>query len=85
MKDLIGKKVVLKPKEGRDAFDMFFLDTIATVESVEVDFENRTYLGVVLDIDEGKDLGLEHKIGHRFFFDIDELELLAADLRGKRG
>ena len=75
MKDLIGKKVVLKPKKGRDAFDMFLLDKIATVESVEVDFENRTYLGVVLDVDEGKDLGFQQKIGHRFFFDVDEVEV----------
>jgi hypothetical protein len=79
MKDLIGKKVVLKPKIGRDAFDMFLADKTATVESIEIDFENRTYLAVVLDDDEGRDLGYEHKIGHRFFFDIDEVEILAAD------
>lgn len=76
MKDLIGKKVILKPKQGRDAFDIFLNGKIATVESIEVDFENRKYLGVVLDIDEGKDLGYEHKIGHRFFFDLDEVEVL---------
>jgi hypothetical protein len=76
MKDLVGKKVILKPKQGRDAFDMFLAEKTATVESIEVDFENRTYLGVVLDIDEGKDLGFEHKIGHRFFFDLDEVKVL---------
>lgn len=76
MKNLIGKKVILKPKEGRDVFDMFLAGKTATIESVEVDFENRTYLGVVLDDDEGKDLGFEHKIGHRFFFDTDEIELV---------
>lgn len=76
MKDLIGKKVILKPKSGRDAFDLFLANKVATVESIEVDFENRTYLAVVLDDDEGKDLGFEHKIGHRFFFDLDEVEIL---------
>ncbi len=76
MKNLLGKKVILKPKDGRDAFDMFLDGKTATVESIEVDFENRTYLGVVLDIDAGKDLGLEHKIGHRFFFDLDEVKIV---------
>lgn len=76
MKDLIGKKVVLKPKAGRDAFDLFLAEKIAIVESIEVDFENRIYLAVVLEIDEGKDLGFEHKIGHRFFFDSDEVEVI---------
>lgn len=74
MKDLIGKKVILKPKMGRDAFDIFLSGKTATVESIEVDFEHRTYLSVVLDDDEGKDLGFEHKVGHRFFFDLDEVE-----------
>lgn len=76
MNDLIGKKVVLKPKAGRDAFDMFLIGKTATVESIEVDFESRTYLAVILDDDEGKDLGFAHKIGHRFFFDLDEVEIL---------
>jgi len=74
MNDLIGKKVLLKPKSGRDAFDIFLKDKIGIVESVEIDFENRIYLAVVLDDDEGKDLGFEHKIGHRFFFEPDEIE-----------
>lgn len=76
MKNLIGKKVILKPKMERDAFDMFLSGKTATVESIEVDFENRTYLAVVLEEDEGKDLGFQQKTGHRFFFDIDEIEVI---------
>jgi hypothetical protein len=76
MKELVGKKVRLKPKAGRDAFDMFLREKTAIIESVEVDFENRTFLAVVLDDDEGKDLGLEKKTGHRFFFEPDEVEIL---------
>ena len=76
MKELIGKKVRLKPKAGRDAFDLFLRERTATVESVEIDFEDRTYLAVVLDDDEGRDLGLEKQIGHRFFVDLDEVEIL---------
>ena len=76
MKDLIGKKVVLKPKDGRDALDLFLRGKTAIVESMETDFEDRIYAAVVLEIDAGKDLGIEKKIAHRFFFDLDELEIV---------
>lgn len=74
MNDWLGKKVILNPKAGRDAFDLFLSGKTATVESVEVDFEDRVYLAVVLDDDEGKDLGFARKMGHRFFFEPDEVE-----------
>lgn len=76
MKDLIGKKVILRPKDGRDAFDLFLRGQRAIVESVEEDFENRVYAAVVLETDAGRDLGFEKKPAHRFFFDLDELEVL---------
>ncbi|HQU83438.1 MAG TPA: hypothetical protein PKY59_09950 [Pyrinomonadaceae bacterium] len=76
MKDLVGKKVILKPKNGRDAFDIFLKDKIGIVESIEEDFENRIYAAVVLEDDDGRDLGFEKKIAHRFFFDLDELEFI---------
>lgn len=76
MKHLIGKRVVLRPKKSRDAFDMFLKDKIGIVESVEEDFEARVYAAIVLEDDEGKDLGFEKKIAHRFFFDLDEIEVL---------
>lgn len=76
MKNLVGKKVLLKPKKSRDAFDMFLDGKRGIVESIEQDFEDRIYVAVVLDIDEGKDLGFEKKVGHRFFFDVDEIEVL---------
>lgn len=75
MKDLIGKKVMLKPKKGRDVFDMFLKDKIGIVESVEVDFENRIYLAIVLEEDEGKDFGFAKKTAHRFFFEPCEIEI----------
>lgn len=76
MKNLVGRKVILKPKAGRDVFDLFLKDKIGIVESIETDFENRIYIAVILEDDEGKDLGFEHKVGHRFFFDTDEIELV---------
>ena len=76
MKDLTGKKVRLAPKKGRDAFDMFLAGKTGTVESIERDFEDRVYAAVVLDDDEGRDLGLQKSVAHRFFFDLDELIVL---------
>lgn len=76
MKDLIGKKVKLKPKKSRDAFDMFLEEKCGIVESVEQDFEDRVYVAVVLEDDDGKDLGFAKSVGHRFFFDLDEIEIL---------
>lgn len=76
MKNLIGKKVILNPKDGRDAFDIFLRGKSAIIESVEQDFEDRIYAAVVLETDAGMDLGLDKKTAHRFFFDLDELEIL---------
>lgn len=76
MKNLIGKRVLLKPKKSRDAFDIFLKDKIGIIESIEEDFEDRIYAAVVLEDDDGKDLGFERKIAHRFFFDLDEIETL---------
>ena len=76
MKDLVGKKVVLRPKNGRDAFDIFLKGKIGIVESVETDFEDRVYAAIVLEDDEGKDLGFDKKIAHRFFFELEEIEVL---------
>jgi hypothetical protein len=77
--DLVGQKVRLWPKKGRDAFDMFLEGKTGVVESVEIDHEDRTYLAVVLDEDEGRDLGIEKKVGHRFFFDVDEVQKLTRE------
>ena len=58
-------------------FDLALSGWLAQVESIEQDFENRVHVAVVLDSDPGKDLGLLRQPGHRFFFGVDELELVA--------
>jgi hydrogenase maturation protease len=52
---------------------------IATIESIEQDYEGKSHLGVVLDEDPGRDLGLLRQPGHRFFFDTSEVEPLLRD------
>ncbi len=73
---LPGQKVRLVPKGRTDIFDLALQGQIATVESIEQDFENRTYVVVTVDEDPGQDLGRTGLPGHRFFFQPHEVELL---------
>ena len=72
----IGDRVRLRPQGRADIFDLALSGRLAQVESIEQDFENRVHVAVVLDSDPGKDLGLLRQPGHRFFFGVDELELV---------
>jgi hypothetical protein len=47
---------------------------MATVISREQDFEGRQYCTVTVDADPGRDLGALGQPGHRFFFELEELE-----------
>ncbi len=69
-----GDRVILRPRRRADAFDLILAGQAATVASVECDFEDQTYVTVLVDDDPGKDLGAEGKPGHRFFFRADEVE-----------
>ena len=72
-----GDRVRLCPRGRADAFDVLLAGKTATIVSVEVDFEGLTHFAVTIDDDPGGDLGAAAQIGHRFFFRLDELELLA--------
>jgi hypothetical protein len=71
-----GDRVRLRPAGGADAFDLALHGRTATVASVDADFEGRTHLAVVVDDDPGRDLGLQGRPGHRFYFRPEEVELL---------
>jgi hypothetical protein len=75
----IGDRVRLHPLARADIFDMALDGKIATVLSIEQDFEDRIHLAVTVDDDPGKDFGAAGQIGHRFFFGIDEVEPLAVE------
>ena len=74
-----GSRVRLRPRPGGDVMDIALAGQIATVESIEQDYEGKQHVCVVLDNDPGKDLGLLRQPGHRFFFDAGEVELLSPD------
>ena len=73
-----GTRVRLHPRAGGDVFDIALAGQGAVVEAIEQDVDGRTTVAVVLDDDPGRDLGLARQPGHRFFFALDELEVVGA-------
>lgn len=71
-----GDRVRLWPLGRADIFDTVLEGKIGVIESIERDFEDRVYLAVVLEDDPGRDLGMQKQPGHRFFFGVEEVELL---------
>jgi hypothetical protein len=69
-----GDRVRLWPTRKADILDIAMEGKTATIESIEQDYEDRTFLAVTLDDDPGRDLGEMRKIAHRFFFALDEVE-----------
>jgi len=74
-----GDRVRLFPHKGGDILDIALQGQIATIESMEQDYEGKSHVCVVLDVDPGRDLGLLRQPGHRFFFDPSEVEPLPPD------
>jgi hypothetical protein len=71
-----GDRVRIRPKARADIMDIALAGRTATVEAIEQDAENRIHLALVLDDDPGKDLGFMRQPGHRFFYMIDEVEII---------
>ncbi|HZU36918.1 MAG TPA: hypothetical protein VFA18_13450 [Gemmataceae bacterium] len=76
-----GDRVRLHPIGRADIFDLALEGRTATIEAIEQDFEDRVYLAVLVDDDPGKDLGSLRQPGHRFFFGVEEVELLSPEVR----
>jgi hypothetical protein len=58
---------------------------MATIASIEQDFEGRLFLTVTLDEDPGRDLGESGQPGHRFFFRPEEVEPTSRAGNGEGG
>jgi len=71
-----GDRVRLHPRPCGDVLDLALAGQTATIEAFEQDYEGKLHVGVVLDDDPGRDLGLLRQPGHRFFFDPEEVEPL---------
>jgi hydrogenase maturation protease len=77
-----GERVRLRPRAGGDVFDLALQGKIATIESIEQDYEGNLHVCVVVDEDPGRDIGLMRQPGHRFFFAPTEVEPLAQEEQG---
>ncbi len=73
-----GDRVRLRPRRRADVMDIVLQGRVATVEAIEMDFDDRCHLAVVVDDDPGADLGYARQVGHRFFFALDEVEPVTA-------
>jgi len=69
-----GSRVKLLPRKRGDVFDLALAGKTAIIEAIEQDYEGKFQLAVVLEDDPGKDLGMLRQPGHRFFFDLNEVE-----------
>jgi hypothetical protein len=72
----VGDQVRLHPRCRADIFDIALSGMVATIESIERDFDDRVHVAVTIDDDPGKDFGMARMPGHRFFFGPDEIEPL---------
>ncbi len=72
-----GDRVRLRPRAGGDVFDLALDGKIASIESIEQDYEGNLHVCVVVDDDPGRDIGLMRQPGHRFFFAPGEVEPVA--------
>ena len=72
-----GDVVRLRPLGRADVFDLALDGKAATIIAIEQDFEGRVHLAVTVNDDPGSYLGVQGKIGHRFFFRVEEVEPLS--------
>jgi hydrogenase maturation protease len=79
-----GDRVRLRPNKGGDILDIALRGQIATIESLEQDYEGRQHICVVLEDDPGRDLGMMRQPGHRFFFNPTEIEPLPEEEQGEK-
>jgi hydrogenase maturation protease len=79
-----GSRVRLCPHEGGDILDRALRGQIATIESIEQDYEGQEHICVVLEDDPGRDLGMMRQTGHRFFFKVTEIEPLPEEEQRER-
>jgi len=79
-----GDRVRLRPRQVGDVLDLALAGQTATIEAIEQDYEGNAHVCVVLDDDPGRDMGMLRQPGHRFFFDVTEIEPLAGAGAQKR-
>jgi hypothetical protein len=70
----VGDRIRIWPQKTADIMDLALTGKVAVIEAIEQDFEDKIQFAVVLDDDPGREFGMMRQPGHRFFFDIEEVE-----------
>lgn len=71
-----GDRVRLRPEKGGDIMDIALSGRVAVIEGIDQDEAGGYHIGVVVEDDPGRDLGVARNPAHRFFFAPSELEPL---------
>jgi len=71
-----GDSVRIRPTEQPAIVDSRLAGKIATIESIEEDGEGRVLLGLIFVAEADKSAGWPPQAGDRFFFSLDEIEVL---------
>lgn len=74
-----GGRVRLRPRAGGDVMDLALAGRVATIRSIEQDYEGESHVSVIVDDDPGGDMGSVRQPGHRFFFRAQEVEPVSDD------
>jgi hypothetical protein len=69
-----GDPVRLRPRHGGDIMDLALAGKTGIIESIEQDYEGTVQVAIVMYDDPGRDLGMLRQPGHRFFFNVEEIE-----------
>jgi hydrogenase maturation protease len=72
-------RVRLRPKRGRDVFDVALEGKTAVIEEIVETMDGTLQLAVTVEDDPGRDLGEDRQIGHRFFFSTEEVEPVGSE------
>jgi len=67
-----GDRVRLRPRPGAEMMDLVLAGKLARIVAIEQDDGDRVHVAVTLD-DDADGPG---RIAHRFFFEVDEVELV---------
>ncbi|TWU22300.1 hypothetical protein Pla52o_33560 [Novipirellula galeiformis] len=75
----VGDRVRVCPQKGGDAMDCLLSGKVAIIEAIEQDYEDHVHLALVMEDDPGRDLGMLRQPGHRFFYQLEEVEPMDAE------
>ncbi len=78
-----GTRVKLRPRPRGDVFDQILSGKTGVVEGLDESLDGVAQVAVTLEDDPGRDMGEGRYPGHRFFFNVDEVEPIPHEIGSK--